>query len=213
MKAAKKKLHAKDCQDISIWVDKYGDLFSDYDSRDFTERALSDDFIMEVRKLVRELPSEKIEIKFNLMEEPSNAETEAIIIKNIHEHFAYYADVVQKEMNQIFRNGCLMCAGGFGLIISLAFLGAVATESSFINGSHMALEPIGWFLAWTGLDMVFQQSKKEQETIDFNLKMTRSEITFMSFGISLDIPAEEAETTIAPQPKVIPCGNSLRVAS
>lgn len=213
MKAAKKKLHAKDCQDISIWVDKYGDLFSDYDSRDFTERALSDDFIMEVRKLVRELPSEKIEIKFNLMEEPSNPETEAIIIKNIHEHFAYYADVVQKEMNQIFRNGCLMCAGGFGLIVSLAFLSSMATESSFINGSHLALEPIGWFLAWTGLDMVFQQSKKEQETIDFNLKMTRAEITFMSFGISLDIVADETQTTILPQPKVIPCGNSLRVAS
>lgn len=83
--------------------------------------------------------------------------------------------------------------------------------------------PIGWFLAWTGLDMMFQQSKKEQDTIDFNLKMTKANISYASFGIPMDlmpstetteVTTETTHTTTTNTPsKVIPCGNSLRIAS
>ncbi|MCX6199499.1 MAG: hypothetical protein NTY88_09790 [Bacteroidetes bacterium] len=222
MRGKRKTLNAKDYQDISIWVDKYEDLFSDYDSRDFTERALSDDFILEVRKLVREMPSENIELKFNLLIEPSNPETEAIITKNIHEHFAFFAEVIKDEMDTIFRNGCIMTGLGFALIVALIYVGNVAEANSFLSGSHVALEPIGWFLAWTGLDMMFQQSKKEQETIQFNLKMTKANISYASFGIPLDLMSasettegtvETTITTTNTPSKVIPCGNSLRIAS
>ena len=59
----------------------------------------------------------------------------------------------------------------------------------------MMLDPFGWFLVWNGLDMVFVQSKKEQPTVDFNLKMTNAKLTFMAFGMPVIIeePVEEHE--------------------
>lgn len=196
--------------DISIWVDKYEDLFSDFDSRDFTGRTLSDDFIMEVRKLVREMPSENIELKFNLMEEQRDPDTEAIIIHNIHEQFSYFAKIVQDEMKQVLRHGVILSVSGFLLIIFLIYLSNLATHGSLLNGVQVALEPVGWFLTWTGLDMIFQQSKKEKPTIDFNLKMARAQLTFSSFGV-ISNPEHPEETAVVS--KVIPCGNNLRIAS
>ena len=200
----------KNYSDISIWVDRYEDLFSDYDSRDFTERALSDDFIMEVRKLVREMPSDNIELKFNLMADQRNPDTEAIIINHIHEYFTYYAKVVKKEMDLVQRNGILLSIAGFALIIALIVFGHYVGETTLLSQFHVAVEPVGWFLCWTGLDMIFAQSKKEQTTIDFNLKMARAQLTFASFGMVAEV-ANGEETQGAT--KVIPCGNNLRIAS
>jgi hypothetical protein len=39
-----------DVFEISIWLDSYNDIFSDFDSRPFSERTVSDDFLSEVRK-------------------------------------------------------------------------------------------------------------------------------------------------------------------
>ena len=39
---------------ISLWLDDYADIFSDFDPRPFSQRALSDDFLNEAKKVVRE---------------------------------------------------------------------------------------------------------------------------------------------------------------
>lgn len=41
-------------QNISIWLDTYDDIFSDFDYRQFSEKALSDDFLTELQKMYRE---------------------------------------------------------------------------------------------------------------------------------------------------------------
>lgn len=55
--------------EISIWVDTYDDVFSDFDSRPYDNRELSDDFLTEVRKMVRSNAPGKVELKFHLMED------------------------------------------------------------------------------------------------------------------------------------------------
>ena len=204
-KKAKPLTPGNSFSEISIWVDKYEDLFSDYDSRDFTERTLSDDFIMEVRKLVREMPGDKIELNFNLMEDQRDPATEEIIINHIHEYFSSFAEIIKGEMTEIRNKGILVGTIGFLSIIFLICLANMAEEGSLLSAVHVAMEPVGWFLTWTGLDMIFQQSKKEEDTIQFNLKMARAQLTFASFGMSADLDTVGS--------KVIPCGNNLRVAS
>src|SRR5690349_704077 len=42
--------------ELSIWLDTYDDIFSDFDPRPLNERALSDDFLSEARKMARDTP-------------------------------------------------------------------------------------------------------------------------------------------------------------
>lgn len=185
-----------DYREISIWLDKYDDLFSEFDSSSFKARTLSDNFLTEVRKLVHEAQDAKnIELKFNLMQDEPNVETEALIIKNMHDYFASKAKAAKDEMTSTLRKGGLLSLAGFALITFLILVGHTWSNFILLKGAEMMLDPFGWFLVWNGLDMVFVQSKKEQPTVDFNLKMTSAKLTFMAFGmpVMIEEPVEETE--------------------
>ncbi len=180
-------------REISIWLDRYEDLFSEYDSSHFKARTLSDNFLTEVRKLVHEVESANVELKFNLMADEQNPETEEVIISNIHEYFAHKADIAKAEMRQILRTGGLLSAAGFAIIIFMVTVGHNFSELMLVKGLEMMIDPLGWFLVWNGLDMVFVQSKKEQPTVDFNLKMTNAKLSFMAFGMPAIIEEEPTQ--------------------
>ena len=180
-------------REISIWLDKYDDLSSEYDSSHFKARTLSDNFLTEVRKLVHEVESANVELKFNLMADEQNPETEEVIISNIHEYFAHKADIAKAEMRQILRTGGLLSAAGFAIIIFMVTVGHNFSELMLVKGLEMMIDPLGWFLVWNGLDMVFVQSKKEQPTVDFNLKMTNAKLSFMAFGMPAIIEEEPTQ--------------------
>ena len=85
----------------------------------------------------------------------------------------------------------------------------LAAEGAYLHGIILMLEPVGWFTTWTGLDLVFQNSRKDQSTLDFNSKMATAEITFSSFAVV----QEPANVDISRPKSVIPMDyNNLRVA-
>lgn len=180
--------------EISIWLDKYADLFSEYDESHFKARTLSDNFLTEIRKLVHEAPTEKVEMKFNLMADEANAETETLIIDNIHSYFESRAKDAKNKKFHILRKGGLLTLAGFALITFIILVGHTWSSIVILRGFEMMLDPLGWFLTWTGLDMIFVQSKKEQPHIDFNMRMTNAKLTFAAFGMPEVLAAPAVET-------------------
>lgn len=195
--------------EISIWIDKYDDVFSDFDSRPYDERALSDDFLSEIKKMVGNHGKNNVTLTFRLMSDERDHHTENIIMNNIRDHFQKLAGEVKEEMNSIRNKGYWMTGGGFALSIALIFLSASLEEIKYVNHIPMVLEPIAWFTTWTGLDHIFQLSQKGKPTYDFNKKMVNSVIRFLS----LEIPEMAGTGTHGGgQKKVIPFGNNLRIA-
>ena len=88
-KVDKKKLLR--ISELSIWLDEYDDIFSDFDSRPIDERSLSDDFLAEVRKMVREKPSGAISLKLLIPADKRKKELETVAIKNLHTYFHHAA--------------------------------------------------------------------------------------------------------------------------
>ena len=98
---------------------------------------------------------------------------------------------------------------GFVVILLIFYLTMIAEEQAFLHGIILMLEPIAWFAAWTGLDNVFQNSRKGKEDIDFNSRMAFAEIAFSPFGTEED----QANPADSKQKTVIPLDNyNLRVA-
>lgn len=192
--------------EICIWIDKYDDVFSEFDSRPFSDRALSDDFLREVRKMTSENASREIRLKFHVMEDKRSVESETIIITNLNKHFRHIADELKKVQNETRRKGYMFMGFGFVLISVIFLLTTIAETTSYLKGLILMLEPIGWFTTWTGLDYVFQISRKEKSAIDFNTKMAQATIGFSSLDDTQD-------ATGARQKTVIPLdGQNLRVA-
>ena len=196
--------------EISIWIDKYDDVFSDFDSRPFSERALSDDFLREVEKMTSHKSKGNMRLKFHVLDGQRSATSEEIIINNLNAHFRQISAELKAEQKQILRKGYQLLGFGFVTILVIFGLTNMFAENSYLHGVILMMEPIAWFTTWTGLDHVFQNSRKSQSALDFNSKMAFAEIAFSPYGAEQNGIAENPE---AKQKTVIPLDSyNLRVA-
>lgn len=167
--------------ELSIWLDSYNDIYSDFDSRAYNERVLSDDFIYEVRKMAKEKPNGKIELKLLMPADSRNSETETVIVKSLHAHFRHFAHLNLAERRKILGRGLIMLTAGLILLASATYFSAISGQSVSLNIIRVILEPGGWFLAWSGLENVFYKARKMNPDFEFNNRMGHSEIRFLSF--------------------------------
>ena len=175
----KKKLLSK--SELSIWLDRYEDIFSDFDSRPFSERTLSDDFIIEAKKMAKEKSTGAIELKLLMPEQQRQKNTEEIIVKSLHVHFRRFAHLLQDEMKQAMKKGFLLSVLGISIMVCAVYLAGLSEKSFLINASRVILEPAGWFFVWTGFDLIFYLSRKKKPEFNFMNRMAHAEIKFLSF--------------------------------
>lgn len=173
--------------EISLILDTYDDLFSDFDPRPLERRALSDDFLMEIKRSTRENKSGILEVNFLIPLEQRKSEKEAKIRKRLREHFRKHYEALEKDILDVRKTGVGMAVVGFALgIAGAVFL--VPGQFSLNVGIEMIqkillifIEPASWFTIWTGFDKIFTTWKEMQPDRDFYKKMSRAEINFTGY--------------------------------
>lgn len=178
--ATGKAANANDMRVISIWIDDYDDIFSDFDPRPLSDRNISDDFLYEVKKISRENNSNIHELKLLIPEKNRKREIEDVIIKRLHTHFKKnYQDFrgLQKTQN---KKGIAFAVSGAMMMIAASYLSYIRSDNFLVHTLFVILEPAGWFLAWAGLDNLIYSSKEQRRELDFYTKMTKSKIEFLS---------------------------------
>lgn len=168
--------------EISLWLDSYDDIFSDFDSRPFSQRAVSDDFLSEARKASRDKVSGQFELKFIFDANKRNLHNEITIKKRLKEHFKKHFHILQKERGEVMKGGAIYTAVGIILMFIATFILFTYQNMSFIISFLVViLEPAGWFLFWEGLNEVIFKSKKVKPELEFYDKMSKCEISFLSY--------------------------------
>ncbi len=180
--------------EISLWLDTYDDIFSDFDPRPYSQRALSDDFLSEAKKASKEKTSGRIELIFLLPTEKRNTELEAIIRRRLHEHFRKHYNMLEEEVRKVRNNGILTALGGFFLMLIASYVSWKRADSLFFNMLLILIEPAGWFITWFGLDQVFYTSKQKKPDVDFYGKMAKCDIEFIS--LTCPVNPKDAEKTL-----------------
>ena len=61
---------------ISLWLDSYNEMFSDFDPRPYSKRTVSDDFILQIRKVAKNRYRKKMTLKILLAESVRNKQDE-----------------------------------------------------------------------------------------------------------------------------------------
>lgn len=168
--------------EVSLALDDYEDIFSDFDPRPYSHRALSTDFLDEARRATRELGEEGIELNFLIPASKRNIEKEKLIKTRLNEHFRKHKEILAKENKKIFGQGCIF------LFIGLIFM-IVASYILFYSFVHnfwmqlviVLLEPGGWFLFWEGLDLIIFETKKMRPDLSFYRKMEKTAVRFSHY--------------------------------
>lgn len=167
---------------ISLILDGFDDIFSDFDPRDYSERALSVDFLREAERASKDKVTGKFELNLLVPSKWRNAAKERIIKQRLKKHFKKHFHRLQADRTHMIRSGVLFTF--FGVLCMLA---AVAIfhklQGSTILASFLVvlLEPAGWFLFWEGLNHVIFEPRKFTSELDFYRKMHTAPITFFSY--------------------------------
>jgi hypothetical protein len=194
----KKKQKLLQLSEIGLTLDTYDDIFSDFDPRAYSDRALSDDFLSEIKRATREKISGVIELKFLIPKTLRNLENEELIKKRLKNHFRRHYEMLRKEVNAVKNFGTIMVIGGFFLgVIAVLFLDAILLETIdhnlfFTNIFYwfwlvlpkvllVLIEPASWFLIWEGMGKIVFEWKELKPDLEFYEKMTKCEILFEEY--------------------------------
>ena len=173
-----------DCYDqdnISLKLADYNDIFSDFDPRPYSDRALSVDFLSEAKRASIDKPSGQIELRLMVPKKLRKPGVEEVIKKRLKNHFERHARKIKLQNKKILRNGSIFTASGIGIMLVATFVLFGYSQTNIFNHFLTILfEPAGWFLFWEGLDQVVFESKKTGPELEFYEKMAKSDINFIS---------------------------------
>ncbi|HOM95575.1 MAG: hypothetical protein GX941_01605 [Candidatus Methanofastidiosa archaeon] len=166
---------------ISLILDGYEDLFSDFDPRPYSKRTLSDDFILECKKAVREnkVELQNYELRLLVPKHKRKTNDETIIRKRLKDYFQYWALEKRKELKQLRIDGLKWLV--IGLFLSILSTYLIHLESLVYNLILVITQPGGWFSLWTALDKLFIETRSKKPEIEFYNKMAEMNIKFLNY--------------------------------
>lgn len=165
--------------EVSLWLDSYDDIFSDFDPRPYSQRAISDDFLEEAKKAVKEKKTGELELRLLVPHAQRDLEKEIIIKRRLREYFRKNFLMLKRERKNIKIKGVMITLVGFALLITASFIHEYF--SGTLNFLLPFLEPVGWFSCWFGLEKIFYTLRQQASEFEFFKKMSRVDIEFISY--------------------------------
>jgi hypothetical protein len=166
---------------ISLILDGYDDIFSDFDPRPFEHRALSDDFLLECRKAARDKDEFDLELRLLAPKEKRSLESEVKIKHRLHEHFTKHHREQEAALRRHRQKGALMVAFGIACFAMTVYISTRALSPVALQTLTFLFEPAGWFLMWEGLYQLFFGVKEKENDYQFYRKMAGLHITFYGY--------------------------------
>ena len=177
----KPKRNIEQSSEISLWLENYNELFSGFDPRPYSHRALSSDFLSETKKASID-KDEKIDLELLIPSNKRDKTKEDIIRKRLRDHFNRHLNLLKTEINHMVWKGFSLAITGVVLMfIATLILFNYGDNTLFLSFLIILLEPAGWFLFWEGLDIILFESKKIKPDLEYYKKMAKCNINFVSY--------------------------------
>lgn len=174
----------KEMQEISLRIEHHDDIFSDFDIRPYSRRALSVDFIEEIKRASHDKNGGEIELILHLPEKERNEYHESVIRERLMAHFKKHHQMLAKEKAHVLKVGLSMSILGVICMIIASFAVFEDTTNNFgLSFLVVFLEPAAWFLLWEGMDQIIFNSKNINPNLNFYRKMVavQGHIHFASY--------------------------------
>ncbi len=162
---------------VDLWLDNYDDIFSDFDPRDYHERAISGDFVDELLRRSREQQRQEISFRLSVPKERRNREVEQIINDRLKEHFGALASRSKEKMKKSRKFGSLLLGAG-----ALVYFGSIASEFRFpfMHTVRNIFEVFCWFSMWEGARQLFIEKDPHIEKSALYSSLANADYEFLS---------------------------------
>lgn len=175
--------HIKDIQEISIAIDSWDDIFSDFDPSPLEQRILSEDFLLELKKRYRETRRGNFIVTIYAPQILKDEASERIVIKRLKQYFKFRHLATQKEINDRMRLGAIF------VVMGILFLATLTLIANFNVLSKLTIEllgiilmPLGWFGIWEGFSRIIEPAPLLKQELELFLKLNKASFKFKYAG-------------------------------
>ena len=163
---------SQETQEISLRLEQYDDIFSDFDMRPYSRRALSVDFLDEIRRASLDKKEDGIELLLFVPQANRSESHEATIRERLAAHFLKHFNLVLRDKRKTLRRGWFMVMlGVIFMIAATLIIFEDPADNMLLSFLVVFLEPAAWFLLWEGMDQVLFASKEIEPDLSFYRKM------------------------------------------
>ncbi|MFH0732970.1 MAG: hypothetical protein V2A72_08680 [Candidatus Omnitrophota bacterium] len=169
----------KDINEISVAIDRWDDIFSDFDPSPIEHRTLSEDFIYELKKRHRESKSGRFIITIYAPKSLHDEATEKMVINRLKQYFHFRALQEKKQLRGVRITGFVFVACG---ISSLALLTILTYSKKFtdltIELIGIVFMPLGWFGLWEGFSRIVDSSPLLRQDENLFIRLSKASYQF-----------------------------------
>jgi hypothetical protein len=165
---------------IHMGLDSYDDIFSDFDPSPYSERLLSEDFILEARRRYAEKKGGGLELRFSLPEKLRSAKTESLVKRRLREYFHSKVKEGEADIAKSRKRGALYFAAGFAVLLFVAGSAQFEPLSGIARFIDILLVPVGWFGMFDGVELMVESPRRYEKEINFNRRLAGASYTFFS---------------------------------
>jgi predicted nucleic acid-binding Zn ribbon protein len=165
---------------ISLILDSYDDIFSSFDARPYSEKALSVDFLAECKNAVRDKGEFEIEMRLLMPKDKRNLKDEPTIKKRLKSHFGKHFLEKEREIVKVKKEGFIWVLIGAMILLGIILVSFKFTEELFASFIAL-LEVPSWFLMWEGMAKIFIDTRKMEPDFIFYKKMANMMINFFEY--------------------------------
>jgi hypothetical protein len=166
--------------ELSLWLDYYDDIYSDFDSRHYLKRRISEDFLHELR-MARKYKKERVsDLVMLLPEEKRTEDTERIIISSLNDFFKDQVRNTKEKYRKKLNTGIALLVAGLVTLTINSYINFKTQNSFIFSVIRILLEPGGWFLLWLSFDILFYDLRTVKKEIEFFKELSEVNIHFKS---------------------------------
>lgn len=180
-KPVQKKEIIPETKDISVWIDTYDDLFSDFDPRPYSQRSVSLDYLKEAERHYAEAKSGK-KFEFHILVPTAirNSAIETLIKRRMKEHFKNQLKELQEDLQETRIRGAIYLIIGTALMIGSALM-TIYDVGLILNLINVVTQPAAWFGMYSGFEKFLEEPRTKFRQREFQEKMANADIIFSSY--------------------------------
>jgi hypothetical protein len=164
---------------ITLALDDYEDLFSDFDPRPYSERSLSEDFLFELKHAALYKEERGLTLTLYLPKEKSVPDHEKVILERLRDHFRRHHKLLRLKRKSEIKNGIKMVILGVAFMFLATYILYEFKQTFLTSFIVVLLEPAGWFTLWEGMNMILFHVKEITPDLEFHRKMSGAKIAFV----------------------------------
>lgn len=166
--------------ELNLWLDSYDDIYSDFDSRHYLKRRISEDFLHELRTEMKYTKDHAANMILLLPAEKRDESSEKIIVDSLTDFFTSQFGLHQDKCRKKLTMGILLLVTGILVMLFNSWISYNLQESFPVIGLKVLLEPAGWFLLWAALDFLFYDFTSLKKERNFYKELSEMRIHFKS---------------------------------